>query len=213
MGIKEKNTDQMNRSRIITLSEFYGANSQDSSDTTGVQTGFGAGNPILTEVGTFGFGAGNIAADGDTFTTIDLQTPRLINPDEEVGVRVWYMTLTSASVATDDITWVVTYDTWNDDEALVNPATACNTPIAEHRAGAGVVTPNTAIRSPRGIINPGSFTWENRGGGVTWEVSSSATDYNPDELAFIGLEIDYVAKWCKDGNEDVEYFRNLAATS
>ena len=214
MGIKEKNTDQMRQSRIITLSEFYGANSEDNSDASGSQEGFGAGEPILTEISTSMVGGGFVGAAGDMWATIDFQTPRLCNPDEEIGVRVHYMSTSGAAVGTDDITWIVKYDVFNHDEAMGNtPAEDLDTAIGEHRPGAGIATARTLARTARGVINASSFTWANRSAGIMWRVEADAMDFATNELAFLGLEIDYVPKWCKDGNEDVEYFKNLAATS
>ena len=213
MAIKDRNIAWLRQSRIITLSDFYGANSHTATAGTPSVQGFGEGNPILTEVSTFGVGAGVPAADNDTFTTIDLQSPRLWNPEEEIGCRVWYIAMTGDAAATDDVTFVVSYKAFNEDQAIVDPATALDTVIPEHRAGAGIATIGATARTARGVINGGSFTWENRGGGVCWEVKMTSADYEADEIGFIGLEIDYAPKLCVDGNEDVEYFKNLAATS
>lgn len=197
MGIRDRQIDWLRQSRIITLAEFFGGGSQDNTNKL---EQFAAGNPVLTEVSSFGFGGGNIAAAGDTFAALDLQTPRLVDPAHPIGVRVHYMTLGTVAT-TDDITWIVLYDQVDIGEAIIAPATALNTTIAEHRQG--VATTLVCHRTARGIINANTLDFTARQGLLTWSVEADAMDYDANEIAFLGLEIDYIPLLCINPEEDL----------
>lgn len=199
--IRDRNIAWLRQSRIISLAEFYGANAVAGDD------GMGAGAPVLTEVSTFGWGAGNVVV-GDMWATVDLQTPRLVDPEEEIGVRVHYVSLQAGS-STDDSTWIVLYRAFDDGDTLAATATALDTTIAEHENTGG--TQFEKHVTARGIINANKLSFAQRSGGIIWNVECDAMDYSADEIAFLGLEIDYKPLLCVNPAEDEDVFKNVAA--
>lgn len=150
--------------------------------------GMHTGAPAIGEFSTIGVGGLLVGAAGDMFTTVDIVTPTLMDPREEIGVRVlWVNPVIGAS--TDDITWIVTYDQVDAGEAMITPATALDTTITEQEdvGGTALVYHQTA----RGIIDADTMDLTARSGIITWLVEADAMDFSGDEPAFLGLEIDY----------------------
>lgn len=203
MGVRDRSIDWLRTEHWIGADRF---NPIVASATT--LTGIGANDPVMAEVATFGFG-GFATSPNDDMACLDLQLPRLMNPDEEVGVRVVY-TIDQGGVteATDAVTWIVLYDQVDFGEVLVAPATALNTVLVNETAGS--TTDRLLKRTARGVINAGVLDWTSRQGAISWAVENQATtDYVNDKVVFLGLLIDYYPKLCIDGNEDLEAFRNL----
>ena len=205
MPLKDRNIGWQRKSRFITVGEMIAGSSVDAS---GVTNGMGAGAPDLTEVSSFGYGSGRVGAAGDTWAVLDFTTPREMDIEEEIGVRVHYCTLGTVAT-TDDITWIVLYDQVDVGEAMIAAATALDTTIAEHRQG--VATTLLTHRTARGIIDAGKFDETARGGHLLWTVEADAIDYSTNEVGLLGLEIDYMPRLTYSNGEPLgDLNKNLA---
>ena len=179
---------------------------------TGVQNGealvgLDVGAPQIAEVSTFGFGGVEIAAAGDSLTTLDLWLPPHFDPEQEIGVRVLWTT-NGAVAASDAITWLVTYKQSDVGEALAAPATALDTVIA---SASPVTTTLLLRRTARGIINANKFDYTARQGALAWNVEADVlTGFSADEVVFLALELDYVPLVCANRDEKIDVFSALA---
>ena len=133
-------------------------------------TGPGAGDPGLNEISSFGYYGISVGAAADAFTALDIVTPGLWDPKEEIGVRIGWTV--EGTPATDDaIVWRVCYDQAEPGDVLTSPKTGTgatlNTAIASqspsaaealryHRTGRGVINANTFKRLDRFIKNQAS---------------------------------------------------------
>ena len=206
--IRDKNIEWQRKSRFISAQELAFTQTVPSGTDAsgGVLTGLGAGAPDVAEVSTFGFGLPRVGAAGDTWAAIDLVTPREMDIEHEIGVRVHYMTLGTVAT-TDDITWIVLYDQVDVGEAVIAPATALDTAIAEHRQG--VATALVTHRTGRGIIDANTFDKEAKRGMLTWSVEADAMDYSANEIALIGLEIDFMPNLTVRPGQKVGFLNRL----
>jgi hypothetical protein len=153
--------------------------------------GMDDGAPLITEISTFGVGGIEIAAAGDSVSTIDLVTPVLIDPTYEIGVRVLFTANVGTPGATDAVTWLVTYKQFDIDEVMAAAATALDTVIASCVPGetAGYKLHTTS----RGIISANKFDYTAKKGGLIWNVEADVvTNYSANEPVFLALEIDYM---------------------
>lgn len=203
--IRDRNIDWLRQKRVIPYSDF---NPVVSSGTN--LKGIGAGAPEVAEVSTFGF-AGFACTPNDDFATLDLQTPSIVDPTKEIGVRVIY-TVDETPAADDAVLWIVLYDQVDDNEAMVAPATALDTTIAS--ALDGGTTGRILRRSSRGIINANKFDFTARQGALAWSVEEQATtQYTNDKVIFLGLEIDYIPLLCASAYEDTNVFADLTVSA
>ena len=201
MGVRDRSMDWLRTEYWIGADRF-----NPIGAAAATLTGIGANAPVMAELGALGLG-GFATSPNDDMACLDLQVPRLMNPDEEIGVRVVY-TADEATATTDAVTWIVLYDQVDFGEAIVAPATALNTVLVSETADATV---DTALkRTARGVINAGVLDWTSRQGAISWAVENQATTtYTTDAVVFLGLLIDYYPKLCIDGNEDLEVYKNL----
>ena len=176
---------------------------------SGVAGSLDTGAPTGAELSSFGVGGLSISAAGDMASTIDLTTGPLFDPTAELGIRVLYAQ-NAAGSATDDVTWVVTYDQWDFGEAIGAPSTQLSTVIGEQANIGG--TTLIAHRSPRGIINANVFNMDARNGGFTWKVECDAMGFAADELQFLGIEIDYQPRLTMSSEEAKDVYKNLASS-
>lgn len=199
MGVRDRSLDYLRTSKILSIGDFNFPS-------------MGEGEPVLVEVGTTGLGASAVAADADTWTCWDFTTPRDWNPDEDIGVRVHYVSLLNAVQADDTVNWIVTYKQFDSGDTLTAPTTALTTVVPlEHTPG--LTVKDQYAYTARGIIAAGTLPWSSRLGGFAWQIEADASSYEGNELGFVGLEIDYKPKRYIDGNEDEEVWMNRAATS
>jgi hypothetical protein len=210
--IRDRNIEWLRQVRRIPVGEFgfYGA---AAGPTTAVAklTGLDDGAPLLDELGALGYFGGEIAAAGDSFTTLDLVTPTLIDVEQPIGVRVIWAN-NGAVATTDSVTWIVTYDQCDFNEALVAPSTPLDTAITTLQKPAATTT-LVLKRTARGIINANKFDFTARQGVIAWNVEADAIGtFSADEIQFLGLEIDYMPLLCANRYEDIDVFAGLAAT-
>jgi len=208
--IRDRNIEWLRQVRRIPVGEFgfYGA---AAGPTTAIAklTGLDDGAPLLDELGSLGHFGGEVAAEGDSFTTLDLVTPTIIDVTQELGVRVIWANNGAVST-TDAITWVVTYDQADFNEALVAPSTALDTVIAAQSPAA--TTTLVLKRTSRGIISANKFDFTARQGVIAWNVEADVlTAFSADEVQFLGLEIDYIPLLAASAYEGVNVFADLAA--
>ena len=194
MALKDRNIAWQRKSHFIPAGEILAGGLVDA---TGVATGMGTGAPPLTEVSTFGFGA-LIPTAGDFFHVLDWLTPREMEIAEEIGVRVHYVCIGTTD-ATDDVTFIVQYQQCDVGAALAAPTAVLDTPITEHRNG--VTTTLVTHRTARGIISAGKFDETARQGVIQWELECDAMDYTAGEVGILGLEVDYMPRYCWGNGE------------
>jgi hypothetical protein len=198
MGIRNRNEDSLRMQYIIPADRFGFPSS----------TMVGAGPPTATEFSTFGYGAVNIAAAGDTMAVLDFQFCRIFDPTEEIGVRIFYGT-TEVGSSTDDITWIVQYDQCDFGEVLVAPSTNLDTAIGEHTNTGG--TTSELKVSPRGIISASKFDFTARTGAIAWEVECDALGFAANKIKMFALALDYMPLDKENTEEDRDVFKDVAA--
>jgi hypothetical protein len=208
--IRDRNIEWTRTVARIPASDF-GLGQAAAGPTTAAAAlqGLDDGAPLAGEVSSFGYYGINIAAAGDSFTTLNIDLPPDIDPTKEIGVRVLWVN-DGAVATTDAITWLVTYDQVDVGEALAAPSTALNTVIASQSPAA--TTTLILKRSSRGIINADTFDETFRQGALAINVEADVlTGFSADEVVFLGLEIDYIPRRCASAYEDVGVFSELAA--
>jgi hypothetical protein len=214
MAIRDRNIEWKRQKRVIPWNEFgvIGTAAATALSALG-NTGTATAAATTAEVSTFKFaGLGITGLAGQDFATLDLQTPSLIDPTEEIGVRVLYTINVASPTATDSVTWLVKYDQVDPGEAFVVPGTALNTDIAAQLDGG---TTGFLYRvSSRGIINANTIDHTAKTGCISWLVECDAlTTYVADEIMFLGLEIDYKPLLCVNTEETVDVYKDIAATN
>lgn len=174
-------------------------------------TGIGVGIPTFAELSTYGI-SGIATATADDFATVDFLTPSLMDVSKEIGVRVLY-TINETPVATDGVTYIVTYDQVDDNEAFAaSPAGVLDTILVEDLDGG--TTPFVLRRSSRGIINANKFDDTARYGALVWTVEHDAsTDTTNDAALFLGLQIDYMPNLTHDAQQDRDAIADLSASA
>ena len=170
---------------------------------------FGEGAPVPTEVGSLAWGGLLIGAAGDTMAAPDFQLPSIIDPREELGIRVIWAVTGSGTNTTDDVTWIVKYDQFDIGVDAMSTGSVLDTAIAEQRAGSA--TQFICRRTSRGIINANTFDFTARQGGIFFEVECDAMDYAADKITFLALEIDYKPLNTANLTEDENVFAALDA--
>ena len=206
--IRDKNIEWIRQTYVIHADRFaIGAINSNTIE------GFHTGAPQYLEFSTFGFGAISIAAAGDTINVMDFGFPRLIDPANDIGVRVLWGVKADSGVNTSDVvTWLVKYDKFHINEALTDPqaTTGLSTVIAAQSPDA--TTTLRWYRSSRGKINGGLFNYNIRNGGISWSVEADVlTGFDANEVKFLALELDYMPLLCANHIEDVQYRKRLAA--
>ena len=212
MGIRDRNIDWLRRKKVIPAVNFgFSGTIPGSTDSGGGNlTTLGTGAPIITEVSTFGFGGLLIGAAADMGSYMDLEFPSVADPTEEIGVRcIW---APNAAVSTTDrIHFVVQYDQVDIGEPMVTAATALDTAIATQ--GPSATTALLLHRTSRGVINADKFDFTARQGGILWEVNAGTwTGFEPTDVIFLGLELDYIPLLCENMEEGVDVYKDQAAT-
>ncbi len=209
--IKDKNIDWLRASYIIEPSRFGPGVIPSGTDAAGGKLeGYDAGAPQSLEFSSFGYGSLSIYAAGDAFSCLDFQFPRLFDPEHEIGVRVLWGVVGTVEL-TDAVHWLVKYDQADINEVLVAPTgTALNTVIPIQSPD--VVTTVRWYRTARGKINARVMDMAARNGVIGWYVEADVlTAFAPDEVRFLGLELDYIPLLCSNGTEDRSYRQRLAA--
>jgi len=172
--------------------------------------GIGNAAPGVLEVSDFGF-SGIATAVADDMAAVDFLTPSVMDVSQEIGVRVLYTDI-ETPVATDGVTYIVLYDQVDDNEAMIEPATALDTPLVE--ALDGGTTPYVLRRTARGIISANKFDDTARYGALTWRVEHDASTATVDDKAvFLGLQIDYMPNLTHDAQQDRDAIAELAVSA
>ena len=198
MGIRDRNIDWLRQKRVIPYTDF---NLIVAGTTNLSGIGAGADVPTTAEVSTFGFG-GIVVTANDDFSVLDLQTPSLLDPSKEIGVKVIFTVDEHPTVTTDAVEWIVLYDHVDDNEAMIGAATALDTVIGNGADGGD--TGRILRRSSRGIINANTLDYTARQGALLWAVECQAlTTFDNDKVTFLGLEIDYIPLVCINPEEDL----------
>ena len=206
MGIRDRNIDWLRRKKIIPAVNF-GFTGTVSSD---VLQPLGTGPPLITEVSSFGFAGLSIAAAGNMGAYMDFEFPSVADPTEEIGVRcIW---APNGTVSTSDaILFAVQYDQVDIGEVMVTAATTLDTAIAIQSPSA--TTTLLLHRTSRGVINANKFDFTARQGGILWEVNApTLTNFSANEVVFLGLELDYIPLLCENAEENVDGYKDQAAT-
>ena len=192
--------------RVIPWTEFLGSQVTGASI---VLDGFGTGAPVVAQVSSFGYGSykmevGDMLACGvqDFLPGVDVTEP--------IGVRVRWLEGATPE-ATDDVTWVVLHDLADAGEAIVEPATALDTVIANHEPGG-----TTALiyrRTSRGIINANTFDETAKTGFLSFRIEADVVNgYSAGEIRFLGLELDYLPElYQKNENGESAHTSQAAA--
>jgi hypothetical protein len=185
--ITDRNLARKRLTHVIMPADFMGLQVTGSST---VVHGFGTGLPPWTEVSAFGFGGVNMEV-GDMIACLDFFTPIHADVTEDIGVRVLWTENDASPAATDAVTFIALYDQADLGEALIEPATALDTPLVEHVPGD--TTGFQLLRTARGIIAANSLDATAKNGSIAWRVEADAvTTYSTDEITVLGLQIDYM---------------------
>ena len=184
--IRDRNIDWLRQRRRIPWNEFNVSKGSASA---------GAGAAAWDVLSEFHYGGPKLELN-DELATLDLETPTLWDPREEIGVRAIYCCEPEA-VLTESVTFIVSYDQNDIEEALTDPkagtGAALDTVIPAHSP-----TSTSALmlyRTGRGIINADKFDFNSRLGVIAWAVEFDAkadSGYGQGDLMFLGLEIDYM---------------------
>lgn len=176
-----------------------------ATDTGGAQ-GAGAGNPVMTEIGTTGIVGGEIAAAGDKFATIWM--PGDLDITKQLRARVWW-TQTSTT-ATDTVDWLVTYTPLvAETTVLVDPVTALSTAITLADASSGVA--NTVQATSFGVINRNTVANTTDLISLGVEADGIGT-FSANEVLFLGLELRYTPRKTAGPRRNVLGGRRLNTT-
>jgi len=167
--------------RRIPWTEFHQVSATGAS--------FGAGAAVAAQISTFTVGGMVIGAAADEWGVIDMQTPLLFDPREELGLRVLWAQIATGEEA-DDLKFIVTYDQVDAGEALAAPSTALDTLIAQQTNVGG--TTLLYHQTSRGIIDADTFDMKARQGIFLWKVEADVSGFADNEAVFLGLEIDYM---------------------
>lgn len=169
-------------------------------------TGPGAGDPGLNEISSFGYYGISVGAAADAFTALDIVTPGLWDPKEEIGVRIGWTV--EGTPATDDaIVWRVCYDQAEPGDVLTSPKTGTgatlNTAIASQSPSAAEAL--RYHRTGRGVINANTFNEDSREGIISWGIDvQTLTQFDPNEVQFLYLEIDYMPQLTRNPEDTGE---------
>lgn len=214
MGLRDRNIDWKRQKRVIPWQDFGVIGTAASTINASISAlGASTAAAAAAEISTFKFTGLTIAGlAGQDFAALDLQTPSLVDPAEEIGVRVLYTINVADPVATDAITWLVKYDQVDPGEAFVVPGTALDTAVAAQADGG---TTGFLYRvSSRGIIDANTLDYTAKTGCLTWLVEADAiTTYSASEPTFLGLEIDYKPLLCISPEETEDVYKDIAATN
>jgi hypothetical protein len=197
MPIQDRNLLRRRITRHIPFTAFLG--SQVTGGST-VLDGFGTGAPVVSEVSTFGYGA-FVLEQGDMLACLDFDTLMLADLSKEIGVRVKWIENEASPSATDDVTFIVLYDQADQGEALVEPATALDTAIANHEPAETVGL--KLRRTQRGIINGGTFDANAKEGVLGWRIEADVVNGYSATVGFLALEIDYVPQLTRDADDSI----------
>lgn len=206
--IKRRNIDSLRMTHFIGAERFGLTGTLSGSATTQLGTG-----PMkLTETSSFGYAHLGVQGAADVIMAIDFEMPRVMDPTKPIGVRVMWMPTTTSVVATDRIHWLVTYQAAKIGATLATPVagtgTALNTVIATQ--GPTATTALRLHRGNRGIINANVLDMGHRNGAIVWAVEADVlTNFTTDEVAFLGLELDFYQLDTVNGTESAEYRASL----
>lgn len=159
--------------------------------------GFDAGAPVLTELSTFGYGGALMAVAGDKVAHA-LRVPYDMDPQEAVGFTVLWTS--GSSTVADTIDWIVLADFKAVGAALIAPATALDTAIAQDT----VTGANHVQRSSRGIKNSGFLSRAQVDAGAMMVVSVEMDAFAAgltEAKQYLGLEVDYVVRATKPSDD------------
>ena len=208
MGIRDRNIDWKRQKKVIPWQEF-GVMSSNGAGNTIASVGNGA--PVANHISNF-FLTGISIEDDDAVAAWDFNTPSLMDPTEEIGVRVLYTIDEASPTATDDVTWTVLYDQVDPGEAIIKPATALNTVIAAQEDGG---TTGYLYRvSSRGVISADTMDFTAKTGIMSWMVTGTVVNaYDTGVVTFLGLEVDYKPLLCVSTEETEVVYKDIAATN
>jgi len=213
--IRDRNIDYMRQSHFIPANTFC-TGIVIGATTGAVIKGTGAGAPDIVELnGVDGLVTMNVGAANDLMCTWDYFTPRHADPREEIGVRVHFSVNSAGANSTADaVTLGVLYNQFDRGETIATPATALDTAIASITMGT-TAAKKLALSTARGIINKNTFDFTARQGGMAWAIKPTPlTNFSANEVAVIGLEIDYIPLLCINENERTHTnFTALAAVN
>ena len=157
----------------------------------------GVGAPVITEISTFGI-AGFAMAANDEVHCYALDFLQNVDVTAAIDVRVLWTT-NGAPVATDGATFIVLYDLADAGEALIEPATALDTTLAEHLDGG--TTAYIFHRTAAGVIDADTFDEEAKRGCLSFEIELQAvTTFDADQVIVMGLELAYTPQYFADVN-------------
>ena len=110
---------------------------------------------------------------------------------KEIGVRVCWTAVAAASATTDAATWIVLYDQVDEDELIIAPATALDTPIVALDV-LGTLDDSPLKITSRGIISADKFDEAALDGLFSFNVELDAvTTFSADEPVLLGIAFDY----------------------
>jgi len=117
--------------------------------------------------------------------------PSMWDITKEIGVRVFWTAVAAASATTDAATWIVLYDQADEDELIIAPATALDTPIVALDV-LGTLDNSPLKKTSRGIINANKFDEAAMAGTFAFNIELDAvTTFSGDEPVLLGIEFDY----------------------
>jgi hypothetical protein len=203
MGLHDKGIDWVRKQVYLPWTVFTGMTSAAFNETGSAAHTAGqdwassdTGLAITQEIGTTGLVGVLMDTDGDLVSTL-WPFPWDYDVKQPMGISVHWASA-AAAVAARDIDWIVTYSQIAKDAALVTPATALDTVIAQ-QAPVGVARAHQL--TSRGIINGGKFAPSTLGLGsgkfpllsLRVELDTFDVTFSEDKF-FLGLLIDYAPK-------------------
>jgi hypothetical protein len=197
--IRDKNVEWLEKRVYIPAQAFQ-------TYVTGA--GISDGDPVFTELSTFGIAGISIAAAGDAVAHAWM-VPYDLDRSKQIRFRVWW-TQTSTT-ATDTVDWIVTYQAVVEESTvLAAPATALSTvvPLADASSG----TAHQMQATDFGIINKNTLGATVAFLNLKVEADAIGT-FSIDEVKFMGLEVRYTPRRCAGPEKNLRGGRRLTTAS